>query len=242
MTFVKNELRDMPVPVITGGVSGQGLTGAFVQTIKDGYPLYAYELNQFKGYKANGESEYINPDGSIVDSGNAKKVLTDKTPLPKMTVGFSTSVSYKQFDFSADIYTVQGVTRDNLFLYDYVRGGSLRGVKNGIKQETSKTDHHIFIKSDKKMIKILMEEILFIEGMKEYIKVVTADKSYITLKSLASLSEELPIDKFIRIHKSFIIAIDKIKSIEGNRIQILTHKLPIGRNYGKDVKNKILNT
>jgi len=115
-------------------------------------------------------------------------------------------------------------------------------VKNGIKQETSKTDHHIFIKSDKKMIKILMEEILFIEGMKEYIKVVTADKSYITLKSLASLSEELPIDKFIRIHKSFIIAIDKIKSIEGNRIQILTHKLPIGRNYGKEVKNKILNT
>ena len=115
-------------------------------------------------------------------------------------------------------------------------------VKNGIKQEASKTDHHIFIKSDKKMIKILMEEILFIEGMKEYIKVVTADKSYITLKSLASLSEELPIDKFIRIHKSFIIAIDKIKSIEGNRIQILTHKLPIGRNYGKEVKNKILNT
>ena len=115
-------------------------------------------------------------------------------------------------------------------------------VKNGIKQEASKTDHHIFIKSDKKMIKILMEEILFIEGMKEYIKVVTADKSYITLKSLASLSEELPIDKFIRIHKSFIIAIDKIKSIEGNRIQILMHKLPIGRNYGKDVKNKILNT
>ena len=115
-------------------------------------------------------------------------------------------------------------------------------VKNGIKQEISKTDHHIFIKSDKKMIKILMEEILFIEGMKEYIKEVTADKSYITLKSLASLSEELPIDKFIRIHKSFIIAIDKIKSIEGNRIQILTHKLPIGRNYGKEVKNKILNT
>ncbi|WP_130735223.1 LytTR family DNA-binding domain-containing protein [Flavobacterium sp. J27] len=114
--------------------------------------------------------------------------------------------------------------------------------KNGIKQETSKTDHHIFIKSDKKMIKVLIEEILFIEGMKEYIKVVTADKSYITLKSLASLSEELPMDKFIRIHKSFIIAIDKIKSIEGNRIQILTHKLPIGRNYGKDVKNKILNT
>lgn len=114
-------------------------------------------------------------------------------------------------------------------------------VKNNIKSETVKVDHHIFIKSDKKMIKILIDEILFIESMKEYIKVVTTDKSYITLKSLTSLTEELPIDKFIRIHKSFTIAIDKIKSIEGNRIQILTHKLPIGRNYGKEVKNKILN-
>lgn len=114
-------------------------------------------------------------------------------------------------------------------------------IKNNSKSEALKVDHHIFIKSDKKMIKILIEDILFIESMKEYIKVVTTDKSYITLKSLTSLTEELPIDKFIRIHKSFTIAIDKIKSIEGNRIQILTHKLPIGRNYGKDVKNKILN-
>lgn len=113
-------------------------------------------------------------------------------------------------------------------------------VKNNSKSEAVKMDHHIFIKSDKKMIKILIEDILFIESMKEYIKVVTTDKSYITLKSLTSLTEELPIDKFIRIHKSFTIAIDKIKSIEGNRIQILTHKLPIGRNYGKEVKNKIL--
>lgn len=114
-------------------------------------------------------------------------------------------------------------------------------LKNNIKSENLRVDHHIFIKSDKKMIKILIEDILFIESMKEYIKVVTTDKSYITLRSLTSLTEELPIDKFIRIHKSFTIAIDKIKSIEGNRIQILSHKLPIGRNYGKDVKNKILN-
>jgi iron complex outermembrane receptor protein len=106
MAFLSNEVKNLGSTNVfeAGSVDGQGLTGAFVQTIKDGSPLYAYELNQFKGYKANGESEYINPDGSIVDSGNAKKVLTDKTPLPKMTVGFSTSVSYKQFDFSTSLY------------------------------------------------------------------------------------------------------------------------------------------
>ncbi len=113
-------------------------------------------------------------------------------------------------------------------------------LKNNIKVETTKGDSHIFIKVDKKMMKINIEEILFIEGMKEYIKVVTPDKTYITHKSLTSLSEELPADRFLRIHKSYVIALNKVKSIEGNRIQIQSYTIPIGRNYSKDVKNRIL--
>ena len=112
--------------------------------------------------------------------------------------------------------------------------------KNNIKVENLKTDSHIFIKVDKKMMKINIEEILFVEGMKEYIKVVTSDKTYITHKSLTSLSEELPNDNFLRIHKSYVIALNKVKSIEGNRIQIASYTIPIGRNYSKEVKNKIL--
>jgi DNA-binding LytR/AlgR family response regulator len=76
--------------------------------------------------------------------------------------------------------------------------------------------------------------------MKEYIKVVTIDKTYITHKSLTSLSEELPSERFLRIHKSYIIAVDKVKSIEGNRIQIHSFTIPIGRNYSKEVKSRIL--
>ncbi|MNX32744.1 Transcriptional regulatory protein YpdB [compost metagenome] len=113
-------------------------------------------------------------------------------------------------------------------------------LKNNIKVETTKGDSHIFIKVDKKMMKINIEEILFVEGMKEYIKVVTPDKTYITHKSLTSLSEELPADRFLRIHKSYVIALNKVKSIEGNRIQIQSYTIPIGRNYSKDVKTKIL--
>jgi two-component system LytT family response regulator len=113
-------------------------------------------------------------------------------------------------------------------------------LKNNIKAEVPKGDSHIFIKVDKKMMKINIEEILFVEGMKEYIKIVTPDKTYITHKSLTSLSEELPADKFLRIHKSYVIALNKVKSIEGNRIQILSYTIPIGRNYSKEVKNKIL--
>ncbi len=113
-------------------------------------------------------------------------------------------------------------------------------LKNNIKVETTKGDSHIFIKVDKKMMKINIEEILFVEGMKEYIKVVTPDKTYITHKSLTSLSEELPADRFLRVHKSYVIALNKVKSIEGNRVQIQSYTIPIGRNYSKDVKTKIL--
>ena len=113
-------------------------------------------------------------------------------------------------------------------------------LKNNIKVENTKGDAHIFIKVDKKMMKINIEEILFVEGMKEYIKVVTPDKTYITHKSLTSLTEELPPDRFMRIHKSYTIALNKVKSIEGNRIQILSYTIPIGRDYSKEVKIKIL--
>lgn len=113
-------------------------------------------------------------------------------------------------------------------------------LKNNIKVEITKGDSHIFIKVDKKMMKINIDEILFVEGMKEYIKVVTPDKTYITHKSLTSLSEELPADRFLRIHKSYVIALNKVKSIEGNRVQIQSYNIPIGRNYSKEVKNKIL--
>ena len=113
-------------------------------------------------------------------------------------------------------------------------------LKNNHKIETHRDEPYIFIKVDKKMVKINIDEILYIEGMKEYIKVVTPEKNYITHKSLISLTEELPSERFIRIHKSYTIALNKVKSIEGNRIQIASYTIPIGRNYSKDVKSKIL--
>ena len=113
-------------------------------------------------------------------------------------------------------------------------------LKNNIKIENHRVEPHLFIKVDKKMIKINIDEILLVEGMKEYIKVVTLDKTYITHKSLTALSDELPADRFMRIHKSYLIAVNKVKFIEGNRIQIQSFTLPIGRNYSKEVKSKIL--
>jgi iron complex outermembrane receptor protein len=97
VAFLSNTVENLGASNIynVGRIDGQGLTDAYVQRIQDGYPLYTYYLPEFTGYDANGKSLYAN--------GGATSML-DKQPLPKMTVGFSTSVAYKDFDFSTSMY------------------------------------------------------------------------------------------------------------------------------------------
>ncbi len=99
----------------------------------------------------------------------------------------------------------------------------------------------IFLKSDKKLIKIKFDEIFYIESLKDYIKVITKTDNYLVHKSLTSITEELPSKQFLRIHRSFTIALDKIKSIEGNSVEINKTRIPIGRKYINHTKKIILN-
>ncbi len=98
----------------------------------------------------------------------------------------------------------------------------------------------LYFRADRKMVKVFFNEILFIEALKDYIKIVTQNKAIITKYVLTTLAELLPADEFIRIHKSYIIAINKIESFNAESIQIAKHELPIGRLYKYDV-GRILN-
>ncbi len=100
----------------------------------------------------------------------------------------------------------------------------------------------IFIKIDKKkMQKIYLDELLVIECLKDYLKIITTTKNYIIHETLSNFTNQLPLDKFIRIHRSFTISIDKVDTVEGNSIEIGGIRYVIGRTYIKDVKDKILN-
>lgn len=118
---------------------------------------------------------------------------------------------------------------------------SISKIENELKKgAVSIKNDHIIIKVDKKMVKLSFDEIIFVEGMKEYVKVITPDKTYITHKTLTSISEELPESLFSRVHKSFTVSLHKINSIEGNLLNISGYKIPIGRKFTKEVKSKIL--
>ena len=98
----------------------------------------------------------------------------------------------------------------------------------------------LYFRADRKMIKVFFNDILFIEGLKDYIKIVTTARTIVTKYVLSTLEEVLPSDEFLRIHKSYIVAINKIESYNSDSIQVAKHELPIGRLF-KHIVSKVLN-
>lgn len=108
-----------------------------------------------------------------------------------------------------------------------------------IETETGAIKNRIFIKGDKKHYQIQLKDLLFIEAYGNYTKLFLKNEIIVSHEKISSYEKSLNRDVFLRVHKSFIIRVDKIKLIEGNRISIDEHKIPIGQTY-KSVVNKLL--
>jgi DNA-binding LytR/AlgR family response regulator len=96
-------------------------------------------------------------------------------------------------------------------------------------QQTERT--YIFINNNKKKIKIYTDEILYIESKKEYISIVTLENTFQTKFQLSEIEEQLPKNKFIRIHRSFIVSLEKITAFSTTDVEIHSLQIPIGRSY-----------
>lgn len=106
----------------------------------------------------------------------------------------------------------------------------------GLSSEAHADAYHnayIFIKADKQQVKVLLSEILYMESVKDYLKVVTGKKSYIIYHRLSSMEVKLPEDHFIRTHKSYIVSLDKIKSYRNEKVKVGEKEIPVGRIYKK---------
>lgn len=99
----------------------------------------------------------------------------------------------------------------------------------------SPKEQPLFFKVDKKMVKVNLSDILYIESIKDYVKVKTKDKEIVTQQKISYLEESLPKHSFVRIHRSFLAAISKIDAYSAGEIEIGKIQLPIGRNYKNEV-------
>ncbi len=118
-------------------------------------------------------------------------------------------------------------------------------IQKGEDKKTNLPDNTdaIFIKSDYKIVRVLFDDILYIEGLRNYIKIYTNRKrtSIITLMTMKEIEDSLPDERFIRVHKSYIVAINKIDSIYKNRLLIAEKEIPIGITYKDDFRDRIEN-
>lgn len=102
-------------------------------------------------------------------------------------------------------------------------------------QEEKKSDSFVYFRADRKMIKVMLRDILFIESMKDYIKVLTAGGTIITKQSISSVEAMLPEREFVRVHRSYIVSIAHIRSFTSELIEIDKAEVPIGKLYRNEV-------
>lgn len=98
---------------------------------------------------------------------------------------------------------------------------------------------YLYLKVDRKMVKVDVNEILWIESLKDYIKVVLKDKVHISKQKISILEELLPDDCFLRIHRSFIVSLAMIESFNSYAVEVSGKELPIGRNYKNDCQKRL---
>ncbi len=151
------------------------------------------------------------------------------------------TTAYSQYaleGFELDVvdYLMKPITFERFFksVNKFFQSGPTDNVKleNG---NGTTTDAFIYVKENKKVIKIYLREIHFIEGMNEYIRIHTDNRRVVVKSSLQSIENKLPSEQFIRIHKSYIVSIPGIRAFNATTIELENAKLRIGRNYKNQV-------
>lgn len=137
----------------------------------------------------------------------------------------------KAFDYDATDYLQKPIAVDR-FNASVKRALDLYLLKQDIKEEEGE---HIFIKSNLKKLKIFTARIKWIEAFGDYVRVVTEDDSHLVLSTMKSFENDLPRKKFVRVHKSYIINIDKVERFNSKFAEIGTTKIPLSRNKKEDL-------
>nr|WP_295931774.1 LytTR family DNA-binding domain-containing protein [uncultured Dyadobacter sp.] len=168
--------------------------------------------------------------------------IVQKPPIVVITTAYP-SYALEGFQLNVLDYLLKPITFDRFFK----SAGKARDYHRLLTQSatTSRTEggeDYFFIKCGSKYEKILFDDILYIEGLQNYVTIHARKGKYITLLNMKSLEQNLDSRHFIRVHKSFIVSISKIDGIEGNEIFMQPHRIPISRNYREQVIEQVVNS
>ena len=154
-------------------------------------------------------------------------------PLVVLTTAYAEH-ALESYEFNVIDYLLKPVSFER-FCKSINKIADDRLVKQAAKEKNNLPADHIFVKSNSKFFKVNFSEIIYIEGMRDYLKIQTLEYSLVTLRTMNEMEKVLPGKQFIRIHKSYIIAVAHIKSIYGNSIEMESQTVPIGLSYKERV-------
>lgn len=152
-------------------------------------------------------------------------------PLAILTTAFS-EFALESYELDVVDYLKKPITFER-FVKAVAKAEQRLQLSGTAKEKPGGTDY-IFVKEGTQFVKINIDDILFIEGLKNYVAIHTATQKIVSLQRLKALEDQLPADKFIRVHNSYIVAKGAISSVKENEIRIGVAKIPIGDTYLKD--------
>ncbi|MBX7126161.1 MAG: LytTR family DNA-binding domain-containing protein [Cyclobacteriaceae bacterium] len=166
------------------------------------------------------------------------KILQQK-PYVILTTAYS-EYALESFDLDVTDYLLKPVTFDR-FMRAVERVNQRRkGLEQSPAPRTLEEDSsYVFIKDGTKLVKVRWADILYVEGLKDYVTIHTRTQKVITLQRLKVLEDQLPPERFIRIHNSFIVAIDAIEVVHKNEVQIGQAMIPVSDTYKKAFRDLI---
>src|SRR3569833_743519 len=109
-----------------------------------------------------------------------------------------------------------------------------------LREQPANTAPYIFVKANGKLEKIAFADILFLEAMENYVAIYLEGKKIVTHSTIKSMLEKLPSNQFIQTHKSYVVAIDKIRTIEGNTLHVQSYKVPMSKYLREEVLGQIV--
>lgn len=141
------------------------------------------------------------------------------------------------FELNAVDYLVKPVRFERFLkaVHKAYASANIKPLAEAAVAEEKKNEPFVYFRADRKMIKVMLEDILYIESMKDYIKIVTKQATVITKQSISSVEAMLPEKEFIRVHRSYIVSLTKIKSFTNELIDIEKTEIPIGKLYRNEV-------
>ena len=163
-------------------------------------------------------------------SGMALMKSLENPPLVVFTTAYD-QYAVEGYEVSAVDYLLKPISPDRF-------NKAVEKVKEMIqyKKSSSRDLNYMFIRADYQDIKVMFDDILYVEGLKDYVKVVTKEKRIITLTNIKGMLEKLPQDRFIRVHKSYIVAKDKVQTVKGTILTIDDKEIPIGLTFKDNFK------